>query len=99
MNPEDSMPNAASETAEQTAAVEKQMGAEQAAAEAATPEPEVDNSILAETPIQPVVVNEPKSLSEVAAGPAQADPTVLKTVESPLVEDTKPTEKLKTKKG
>ena len=97
MNPEDSMPNAASETAEQTAAVEKQMGAEQAAAEAATPEPEVDNSILAETPIQPVVINEPKSLSEVAAGPAQADPTVLKTVESPLVEDTKPAEKLKTK--
>ena len=33
MNPEDSMPNAASETAEQTAAVEKQMGAEQAAAD------------------------------------------------------------------
>ena len=28
MNPEDSMPNAASETVEQTTAVEKQMGAE-----------------------------------------------------------------------
>lgn len=97
MNPEDSTPNAASETVEQTAAVEKQMGAEQAAAEAATPEPEVDNSILADTPIQPIVDSEPKSLSEVAAGPAQVDPTVLKTAESPLVEDTKPTEKPKTK--
>ncbi len=89
MNPEDSMPNAASETVKQTAAVEKQMGAAEAAAAAAVPKPELDNSILAETPTGPIVNAEPKSLSEIAAGPAQVDPTVLKTVAPPQAENAK----------
>lgn len=90
MNPEDSMPNAASETIEQTAAVEKQMGAEQAAAEAATPKPEVDNSILAEPTTETLIENEPKPLFEIAASPAKVDPTVLKAEDMLVAPDTTP---------
>ena len=90
MNPEDSMPNAASETVEQTTAVEKQMGAEEAAAEAATPKPEVDNSILAEPTTETPIENEPKPLSEIAAGPAKVDPTVLKAEDMLAAPDTTP---------